>query len=70
MSILSDLPERYRLILCDLWGCVHNGYELLPGALDRLQEWKAQGGTGASRGKKTVARKKVVTRSSKRKQHK
>ena len=45
MSILSKLPERYRLILCDLWGCVHNGHSLLPGALDRLAEWKDQGRT-------------------------
>jgi HAD superfamily hydrolase (TIGR01459 family) len=43
VSILSELPERYRLILCDLWGCVHNGHDLLPGALDCLSRWKAEG---------------------------
>jgi HAD superfamily hydrolase (TIGR01450 family) len=45
MSILSALPERYRLILCDLWGCVHNGYRLLPGATDRLSQWQHEGRT-------------------------
>lgn len=45
MSILSALPERYRLILCDLWGCVHDGYRLLPGAAERLRAWQDEGRT-------------------------
>lgn len=45
MSVLSELPERYRLILCDLWGCIHDGHELLPGALARLSQWKDEGRT-------------------------
>jgi HAD superfamily hydrolase (TIGR01450 family) len=45
MSFLSALPERYRLILCDLWGCVHDGYRLLPGAADRLHQWRGEGRT-------------------------
>lgn len=45
MNILDRLPDRYRLILCDLWGCVHDGYALLPGALARLSRWKAEGRT-------------------------
>lgn len=61
MSILSELPERYRLILCDLWGCVHNGHDLLPGALDRLAQWRAEGRTilfvtNAPRSAETVRR--------------
>jgi len=40
---LDALPERYRLILCDLWGCVHDGFRLLPGAEDRLKRWHAEG---------------------------
>ena len=45
MSILSALPERYQLILCDLWGCVHDGYRLLPGAAERLGHWRDEGRT-------------------------
>ena len=45
MSDLDALPARYRLILCDLWGCVHDGYRLLPGALARLRRWQADGRT-------------------------
>ncbi len=43
MSFLDALPERYRLILCDIWGCVHDGARLYPGAADRLLEWRSQG---------------------------
>lgn len=45
MTDLDALPGRYRLILCDLWGCVHDGYRLLPGALERLQRWRSDGRT-------------------------
>lgn len=40
MSFLDALPERYRLILCDVWGVVHDGYTLYPGAEARLREWR------------------------------
>lgn len=43
MTILAALPERYRTILCDLWGCIHDGYQLLPGALERLEQWRSEG---------------------------
>lgn len=45
MTSLSGLADRYRLILCDLWGVVHDGYRLAPGAADRLAGWKAEGRT-------------------------
>ena len=32
MSFFDGLDPRYRLILCDVWGVVHNGVELYPGA--------------------------------------
>jgi len=44
-NALDALSERYRLILCDLWGCVHDGFRLLPGAEDRLRRWRAEGRT-------------------------
>nr|WP_314445176.1 HAD hydrolase-like protein [uncultured Sphingomonas sp.] len=40
---LRDLPERYRLILCDLWGCVHDGGTVFPGVRETLATWKQQG---------------------------
>ena len=45
MSFLDGLPERYRLILCDIWGVVHDGVNLYPGAAERLLHWRGQGRT-------------------------
>ena len=36
MSYLDALPDRYRLILCDIWGVIHDGVDLYPGATERL----------------------------------
>jgi len=43
MSDLDALPERYRLILCDIWGVVHDGITLYPGSAERLRRWKGEG---------------------------
>ena len=43
MSALDALDPRYRLILCDIWGCVHDGVNLYPGAADRLRQWRGEG---------------------------
>lgn len=43
MSFLDTLDPKYRLILCDLWGVVHNGVELFPGAAERLRRWRGEG---------------------------
>lgn len=40
---LDTLPERYRLILCDIWGVVHDGFHLYPGATERLRQFRAEG---------------------------
>jgi len=40
---LDTLDPRYRLILCDIWGVIHDGVTIKPAAADRLLEWKAQG---------------------------
>lgn len=37
------LSARYRLVMCDIWGVVHDGVRLNPGAADRLREWRDQG---------------------------
>jgi HAD superfamily hydrolase (TIGR01459 family) len=43
VSWLDRVPDRYRLILCDLWGVVHDGVRLYPGAAKRLQRWRDEG---------------------------
>lgn len=40
MSYWDRLDRKYRLILCDVWGVVHNGVELYPGAAERLRQWR------------------------------
>ena len=43
MTFWDTLDPKYRLILCDLWGVVHDGVRLYPGAAERLTEWREQG---------------------------
>lgn len=45
MSALDPLDPRYRLILCDIWGVVHDGVRLYPGAAERLRAWRGEGRT-------------------------
>ena len=45
MSALDALSERYRLILCDIWGVVHDGVTVDPRATKRLLDWKSEGRT-------------------------
>ena len=42
---LSDLAQDYDAILCDVWGVIRDGSDLLPEALDALRRYRAQGGT-------------------------
>jgi HAD superfamily hydrolase (TIGR01459 family) len=43
VSALDSLDPRYRLILCDVWGVVHDGVDLYPGAAERLRHWRGEG---------------------------
>lgn len=43
MSYWDSLSERYRVILCDVWGVVHDGVHLYPRAAERLREWRDHG---------------------------
>jgi len=43
MNFLDTLPERYSTILCDIWGVVHDGVNLYPGAAERLIGWAGEG---------------------------
>jgi HAD superfamily hydrolase (TIGR01459 family) len=43
VSYWDSLDPRYRLILCDIWGVVHDGVNLYPHAGERLTQWREQG---------------------------
>jgi HAD superfamily hydrolase (TIGR01459 family) len=43
VSYLDALDPKYRLILCDVWGVVHDGVTLYPGAEQRLKQWRGEG---------------------------
>jgi len=40
---LDELDSKYRVILCDIWGCIHDGVALYPGVRERLCRWKGEG---------------------------
>lgn len=42
MNELDTLDPRYRAILCDIWGVVHDGERVLPGVEARLLKWKSE----------------------------
>jgi HAD superfamily hydrolase (TIGR01459 family) len=44
---LAEISARYDTLLCDLWGCLHNGREPFPAAVAALQAFRAGGGTVA-----------------------
>ena len=43
MSFWDSLDPKYRLILCDVWGVVHDGVNLYPNASERLLQWRNEG---------------------------
>lgn len=43
MSEIDALDPRYRAIICDIWGVVHDGAHILLGVEQRLLQWKAEG---------------------------
>jgi HAD superfamily hydrolase (TIGR01459 family) len=44
---LTDISPQYDTLLCDLWGCLHNGKAPYPAAVAALQAFRAGGGTVA-----------------------
>jgi ribonucleotide monophosphatase NagD (HAD superfamily) len=42
MIDLARLAAPYSTILCDIWGVIHDGGRLLPGAAARLEAWKRE----------------------------
>ena len=45
MNFSTRSTRKYRLILCDIWGVVHDGVTVYPGAAERLLEWEGEGRT-------------------------
>lgn len=43
MSFWDSLDPKYSVILCDIWGVVHDGVTLYPNAAERLSQWRQQG---------------------------
>ncbi|GHD99931.1 HAD family hydrolase [Defluviimonas sp. 20V17] len=41
---LAEMSQPYRSILCDLWGCLHNGVAAYPAAVEALRGFRAGGG--------------------------
>ena len=37
---LQAVASDYDALLCDVWGVIHNGYNLFPGVGEALQAWR------------------------------
>lgn len=44
ITALSEISQDYRVLFCDLWGCLHNGKTAFPAAVAALQAFRAGGG--------------------------
>lgn len=42
---LADVADNYDIVLCDVWGVIHNGLNALPKAAEALAQFRAKGGT-------------------------
>ncbi|MEM1346823.1 MAG: TIGR01459 family HAD-type hydrolase, partial [Pseudomonadota bacterium] len=42
---LDTISHAYDALLCDVWGCYHNGLQPFPAAVAALQGFRARGGT-------------------------
>ncbi len=45
LSGLAEVADDFDLLVCDVWGVVHNGLRAWPQACDALQRFRAGGGT-------------------------
>ena len=41
---LSEISDRYDVLFCDLWGCLHDGCTAFPDAVEALRAFRAKGG--------------------------
>lgn len=44
ISALSEISDRYGALFVDLWGCVHDGVQAYPGAVEALRAYRQGGG--------------------------
>ena len=44
ITALADISDRYDAVLCDLWGCYHNGVTPHAGAISGLRSYRERGG--------------------------
>lgn len=61
---LAEVSDQYDAVFCDLWGCLHNGIEAFPEAVEALRAFRAKGGkvvllTNAPRPRAEVAKQLV-----------
>lgn len=42
---LDEIAAGYRVLFCDLWGCLHDGVRAFPAAVAALERFRADGGT-------------------------
>ncbi len=61
---LAEISDRYDAVFCDLWGCLHDGIEAFPEAVEALRAFRAKGGkvvllTNAPRARAEVAKQLV-----------
>lgn len=47
LDSLDEIADRYDALLCDLWGCLHDGVKVHPEAAAALQRFRAGGGAVA-----------------------
>lgn len=45
IDTLDALADRYDVLYCDLWGCLHDGKRVHPAAVEALRRFRAGGGT-------------------------
>jgi HAD superfamily hydrolase (TIGR01459 family) len=61
ITALSDISDRYDLLYCDLWGCLHNGQKVFPAAAAALRQFREGGGTVLLLTNSPRTRRAVVT---------
>ncbi len=45
IETIDEIAEGYDAVLCDLWGCYHNGVTAYPAAMDAMRRFRQRGGT-------------------------
>ena len=44
INTFSEISDKYTAVICDLWGCLHNGINSFPAAIKALEDFKASSG--------------------------